>query len=183
METRFKNLGLVWDLSSGKKIFETTVDFDARQILISDTGQLVAMRGDDQISVFSIKDPVTPIAVRKFPARSEDAEFLDDQRLAIVGYWGTADIWIPAKDELETIELVAMAACVDYCSKTQRLVTGLHSGDILIHHLGDPNRDTVELNGHHDSVFDIAVSADDRWILSSSWDGTTRLWDPHSPRK
>ena len=88
--------------------------------------------------------------------------------------------WQPATDESTSISLPAKAASIAFCETTERLAVGLHSGNVQIHHLGEPERDVVVLSGHHDTVYRVSISADDRWILSTSWDGTTRLWDPHS---
>lgn len=53
---------------------------------------------------------------------------------------------------------------------------GVHRYDI------EAVRSVRQFKGHMDRITDLRMSADARWLLSSSLDGTLRVWDVPSAR-
>lgn len=52
---------------------------------------------------------------------------------------------------------------------------GEWDGTVSLWSLTDTNAEPIALTGHNDSVFDIAISPDNRWLVSGSWDGGVLL--------
>lgn len=178
--TQQKNLVRVWDLKSNETLFEATLDFDVRQVLLSPNNDLVAARGSHQVCLYSMSDSTKPLATREFPSTAEMASFLNDGRIATVGNWEYVDLWDPIRDETSELKIVAVGSAISLCRKSNRLAVGMQSGLMHLFDLDDPDREPLELRKHFDSVTRIFISPDDRLVLSSAWDGTTRLWDSHS---
>ncbi len=64
-------------------------------------------------------------------------------------------------------------------SENQRWMAAIHarSNGVTLWDLNDPHELKFQLNGHDKNVQSIAFSADNRFLLSTSWDGTFIVWD------
>jgi WD40 repeat protein len=74
--------------------------------------------------------------------------------------------------QLSTTPISALAFCED--SKTY--IAGLHDGTLIVRQ-ADGRGYPKYLEGHEDVVTDLAAWGDGKYALSSSKDGTVRLWD------
>jgi WD40 repeat protein len=71
---------------------------------------------------------------------------------------------------------------VTFVGSNRRLVAGNQLGQILMWDLPEPGEKTVTapsrlLVGHTKPITGLAVSPDGRWLISTSYDRTIRLWD------
>ncbi len=77
---------------------------------------------------------------------------------------------------------------ITFVGKSQRIIAGNKQGRIVAWDLpekaGDPLPSPVRrFDGHTNQITALAVTADGRWLVSTSYDHTVRLWDLQAPAK
>ncbi|HEX8322555.1 MAG TPA: WD40 repeat domain-containing protein [Tepidisphaeraceae bacterium] len=80
--------------------------------------------------------------------------------------------------QLRSLETGRNVSCVALSADSRRAVLGGGWGDegVYVWDL-QTNRELLRCVGHHGVVTSVALSTDERFILSASLDGSTRLWD------
>ena len=74
------------------------------------------------------------------------------------------------------IEAEESVTCFDFCSDGERLAYGTRSGKVVFVN-GRVNKETRELQCHHDYIASLEFSRNDRTLLTTSDDGKACLWD------
>ncbi len=74
-------------------------------------------------------------------------------------------------------EVLLYVQCVRFVSGSKKLAFGSEDGTVAVREWEKSNSPILILEGHSDMVMSVAVSCDDVWILSGSWDGTVRVWN------
>jgi len=85
-------------------------------------------------------------------------------------------VWnIVERTDVMTLPLVKRPTCVCFCNKEDTVIVGDKSGDIYNFKLGGENIEPHLLLGHLSMVLDVAVSPDDKFIVSADRDEKIRI--------
>jgi WD40 repeat protein/serine/threonine protein kinase len=85
--------------------------------------------------------------------------------------WNTSD-----GSEIARVPVSATVVAMAYAPDDRTVLAGCENG--VIHVIGlQPPRETVRLSGHSSAIEGVSMSADGTLLLSSSNDGSIRLWD------
>jgi WD40 repeat protein len=177
----------VWDLSSGKILWETDLRVPAQRKLtahgcaaISPDGRLLAF-ADGGIGI-RLVDAGTYQDVRRWDAQTAEIWSLtftpDGKWLLSPSEDHTAGVWEVATGKL-VARLVghgAQVLCAAMSPDGSRIASGGRDGYVR---LWDTTHfeNVAQLGGHTSYIYTLAWSPDGTQIVSSSGDGTVRLWD------
>jgi len=177
----------LWEISSGKEIrtftghttMVNTVAFspDGRYALSGSGDILLSRRGDDTLKLWEISSGREIRTFAGHTGRVRSVAFSPDGRYALSGSSDkTLKLWeISSGREINTFSGgIAYAAF----SRNGRFALSM-STDYSTLKLWEisSGREIGTFSGHKGSVSSVAISPDDRYALSGSWDCTTRIWD------
>jgi DNA-binding SARP family transcriptional activator/WD40 repeat protein len=145
---------------------------------ISAEGRLIVTIGDDGVVLFSsLRDGKAlepPLPVRGFPA---DAQVSPDGRLAAIALFSRLELWDVRTRRL--VDRLDVKGGVDTArfSPDGRLIAVANHAGVQVLSTADWTPVTRTFSGHAGGLFSVTISRDDSTLLTSSFDGTVRLWD------
>ncbi|RMF41754.1 MAG: hypothetical protein D6753_09020, partial [Planctomycetota bacterium] len=71
---------------------------------------------------------------------------------------------------------------VAWSPDSRQLAAACYNHHIYLWKTENPDEEPVQLSGHHDKVRHVTYDSTGDVLMSSSWDSTTRWWDPHRGR-
>jgi DNA-binding SARP family transcriptional activator/WD40 repeat protein len=145
---------------------------------ISAEGRLIVTIGEDGVVLFSslrdgkALDP--PLPVRGFPA---DAQVSPDGRLAAIALFSRLELWdVRTRRLVDRIDIKGGVDTARFSPDGRLLAVANHAG-VQVLSTADWTPVTRTFSGHAGGLFSVTISRDDSTLLTSSFDGTVRLWD------
>ena len=150
----------------------------------SDDSLMAVPEADDQVGVYdvvthqlrqSLHVGVPPDVLRFSP---------DAHRLALCSRRSSfVEVWnLETGQRLQRLEHPGGLTVAAWDQTGQRLALG--SIDFCVHVWNATTGEKIEvLAGHQADVVELCFAPNSTWIISGSWDNTTRVWDTHSARE
>lgn len=173
----------VWDLEEQSIYAEFGEERTNVNVLLSADGRLVAASSFDTLSVWDLQAGAEAgsLFTLETPARITDFVFSHDNRSLAVGLDnGNVVIYNVVFENLpsRTFTTINRPETLAFSAGDDVLAIGGGGGlnpDIQLLSVED-GRVLAELNAHRSSVAHLDFSADGTMLVSSSWDGTMRIW-------
>ena len=185
----------IWNLnaadSSGAMRLLGPDDLSVPYYELSADGRWLAIGGGNGVvQLWDLNSADPPATARRLHGHQRPIQFTrfskDAGRLASIAYnEPTVRVWdLTAADPATSV--VALAgptgpmACLALSANGRRMATGSRDGSIHVWDLGtgDPASSARVLHGHPSWIWDVVLSGDGRWLVSSGGtESTARLWD------
>ena len=175
----------MWDVNSGKVLYETPLDRGGGIDLSSEVNRCALIRDDTTIEIRSLTDgrrtqelktELHALCLRFSP---------DGKRLAIATHTrdGQSQIEIHTLDSNETkmISCSFPAGSIGWASNERLCLGGRDRvGKLELIDLKNPETEPLQITAHHSNVSQVDSSGDGRLLKTSSWDGTQAIWNSRS---
>jgi WD40 repeat protein len=171
-----------WDIATGKTLMEFN-GHDKAVIsykLSKDGKRLLTGGGDGRIILWDVATGDTLKVIRSYKEPVFDVNFSSDESRIVSASWD-------ATMKIHDIKTGTRTHYIELPENSSAYNLVFHPNDLYIlsarlNHsieLWEPDTRTVVRNfvGHTDIISSITFSSDGKTIMSTSWDGTTRLWD------
>lgn len=178
----FREKVKIWDVQTGKLV--ATIDTKSSAAYFNPAGNRINVLGEEHVETYSW--PGTQL-VRKVKWRSKRETRLGmspDGRLVLMyrklseNVYQTLvmDTQTRTKTQLKSPTSIPKTYAI---SNDQNWISVCYERDPKprLWDMRDPHARTYELTGHDESAQSISFSADDRFLMSTSWDDSVILWD------
>lgn len=184
LKGKFGNKLKKWDIASGK----TQLEFSGHQKAAlcyqysRDGKRLVSGGGDGQVIVWNAERGDTLLTIQAYDQPVFDVHFNSDESQIISSSWdGSVKIHdVASGKRLHYFELKEGSAYVSAFSKNGLYVftatLGENTEKLQMREM-DTRKIVRSFEGHTDVVSSLQQTSDGKRLLSSSWDGSIRLWD------
>jgi WD40 repeat protein len=189
----------LWELTPGARqpivVRDSELKSSEKFVEVSpDSHWLITGNSGHNARVWDLRDPkAKPRLLRGHEGSISSVAFSPDNHWAITGSDDkTARLWnlIAASSVASPIVLPGESDCLFAISSDNHwLITNSRdpsysqSAVALVWNLkaGDPAASPIILRGHTDHIGAVAISSDNRWVVTGSSDNTARLWDLAAP--
>jgi WD40 repeat protein len=165
----------IWDLDSGETIDELHGGSFTYGSEFSPDTQYLYVCGDDELIIYQL-DTYQQVFTLEADYRCDgdvytftrDGRFLLINENGIKGYQVSTDHlekMFQYDQNANNLAISPYNSMIAISEDSRLLLLEFDSGDVIL-----------ELDAHNDEILDISFSADGRYIATSSWDGTVRIW-------
>jgi len=169
----------VWDLAGKRKVRVLTGhQYTVASVAFSPEGSLLATAGGDFTArIWNLTDE-TPVTLTGHEWPVTDVVFSPDgTRVATSSNDGTVRIWDSRSGkQLRTFAAPVSLQAIDYSSDGTRIATVGANAVATVWDV-ETGRESLTLAGHVGLGANVAIAPDGDRLLTSSLDGTTRVWD------
>lgn len=174
----------IYDIGSQKLLYQLTGNASriADFYLNEKYGELAMRTADDKLRLLNMNS-LLPMSNKFSAMKSSVIQFMPKQNVLINSYKGSVKFWnieqqnqlyqIKSDSGIFTHQIDAIAI-----DRNEKLMAGtsLFDHDISMYYLG---KDTIKkkLVGHEQTVNFFKFSNDGKYLISNSWDKTTKVWD------
>ncbi len=170
-----------WDIATGKGLMEYTGHKKAVLCydLSKDGKRMVTGGGDGKMILWDVHtgDSIQTIASYRQPVL--DIHFNEEETQIVTSSWdATVKIHdLKTKKLLHYFEFTEGGSAYNVIWSPGDLYLFTSQGNILKMWETDTHSQVREFLGHQDLISSLHFSPDNRWLMSTSWDGSIRLWD------
>ncbi len=158
---------------------QVTLDAGGGHCFSKDGTLLAIPRNDNRIDVFSTESGEIKFSLKtngpavylKF-ARSDTQLIVSDGDNNTINFWSLN----PTREIVESIPVEANVTALDWMDTTNQMAAGI-GNELLVWPPDDFNRAPLRLSGHEGRIVRIALHPSGKSLISTSWDGTSRLYD------
>lgn len=166
----------IWDLEGAcKSIIRDEKGYIYKTQFSGDSQTLLTAGASGKATLWSLDGE----AIRKLNHGEEpviDAAFIQDGKWVLSRSPRTAKVWNSKTGALIYESDLGLEG-VKWVPERQALLMWYYSGEIQVRQLG--RQETKRLSGHNGPIVKVLFSPNGKQLLSTSQDGTARLWDHH----
>lgn len=178
--TQANPISILWDVDRQEKILQLDrVSLGSRPTFSADNSMFAVSRSDHSIEVYSTESgellynlAATGSTNMLHFARADSQLIITNDEGGKISFWKLSD----APELAETIDIEGKVTALAWDDRLEQLVVAVEE-KILVWPAGQLNTVPTPLEGHVARVIKLGLHSSGKALMSSSWDGTTRLFD------